>query len=80
MDYYIGQIAIFPYSFAPADWLLCDGALLQIQTNGALYSLIGNKFGGDGRTTFALPNLQGFEMRPGTAYYICTNGIYPTRP
>ncbi len=79
MDYFLGQIELFPYSFAPMGWLLCNGAILQIQQNTALYSLIGTKFGGNGTTTFALPNLQGAEPTPGTGFYICVSGIYPTR-
>lgn len=58
-DYYIGEIRLFPYNKIPRDWHVCDGSLLTIQTNAALYSLLGISFGGDGRTNFALPNLQG---------------------
>jgi microcystin-dependent protein len=58
-DYYIGEIRLFPYNNIPRDWHICDGSVLAIQTNAALYSLIGISFGGDGRSTFALPNLQG---------------------
>lgn len=58
-DYYIGEIRLFPYNNIPRDWHIADGSVLAIQTNAALYSLIGISFGGDGRTTFALPNLQG---------------------
>ena len=79
MDYFLGQIELFPYSFVPYGWLLCNGQLLNIPQQSALYSLIGNKFGGDGRTTFAVPNLQGAEPVPGMGYYICISGIYPTR-
>jgi microcystin-dependent protein len=79
MDYFLGEIEIFPYTFAPVGWLLCNGAILQVQDNTALFALIGNKFGGNGSTTFALPNLQGAEPTPGTAFYICVSGIFPTR-
>ncbi len=79
MDYFIGQIVLFPYSFTPEYWMKCDGRTLNIAQNAALYALIGNKFGGDGRTTFALPNLTGAEPIPDTAYYICISGIFPTR-
>jgi microcystin-dependent protein len=79
MDYFLGQIVCFPYSFVPMGWLLCNGQILQIQQNTALFSLIGTKFGGNGTTTFAIPNLQGAEPQPGTGYYICVSGIYPTR-
>lgn len=79
MDYFLGQIVIFPYNFVPMGWLLCNGQTLQVQQNTALFSLIGNKFGGNGTSTFCVPNLQGAEAVPGTAYYICVSGIYPTR-
>jgi microcystin-dependent protein len=59
MEGYIGEIAIFGGGFAPVGWEFCDGQTLDIQSNPALYSLIGNRFGGDGRITFALPNLNG---------------------
>ena len=53
---YIGQIELLPFTFAPQNWALCEGQLLQISENEALYSLIGTTFGGDGQTTFALPD------------------------
>lgn len=56
---FIGQIAIFPYNFAPRGWAPCDGRLLSIAQNTALFSLIGTTFGGNGTTTFALPDLRG---------------------
>ncbi|MBP7336173.1 phage tail protein [Niveispirillum sp.] len=58
-DYYIGEIRLFPYNNIPRDWHICDGTILPVQNNAALFSLIGNYFGGDGRNNFALPNLQG---------------------
>lgn len=58
-DPFIGEIKILPYSFAPKGWLACDGASLEIAGNMALFSVIGTTYGGDGRTTFQLPNLQG---------------------
>lgn len=79
MDPFVGQIKLFPYDFQPRGWMACAGQLLSIQQNTALYSLIGTKFGGDGRTTFALPNLQGAEPQPGTLYYIALWGIFPSR-
>ena len=48
MDYFLGQIELFPYGFVPMGWLLCNGQILQIQQYSALFSLIGNKFGGNG--------------------------------
>ena len=59
MDNFLAEIRVFPYNFAPKGWAICDGALLPISQNTALFSLLGTTFGGDGRTTFALPNLLG---------------------
>lgn len=58
-DPYIGQIQTFAFNFAPRNWALCDGQLLSISQYTALFSLIGTTYGGDGRTTFALPDLRG---------------------
>lgn len=58
-DFFIGEIRLFPYSRVPEGWARCNGALLPIQKYQALYALIGLAFGGDGKNTFALPNLQG---------------------
>ncbi len=57
-DQFLGEIRIFPFSFAPADWAFCNGQLLPISQNDALFSLLGTYYGGNGTTTFALPNLQ----------------------
>lgn len=59
MDQYLGEIRIFAGNFAPRGWALCNGQLLLIAQNTALFSLLGVTYGGDGKTTFALPNLQG---------------------
>ena len=56
---FIGQIIMFGGNFAPAGWALCDGQLLSISQNSALFSILGTTFGGDGRTTFGLPELRG---------------------
>jgi microcystin-dependent protein len=56
---FIGQIMMFAGSFAPAGWALCDGRLLQISDNDALFKVIGTSYGGDGTVTFALPDLRG---------------------
>lgn len=58
-DPFIAEIRIFAGNFAPRGWSFCNGALLPIAQNTALFSLIGTTYGGDGRTTTALPNLQG---------------------
>ena len=63
---FIAEIRIFAGNFAPRSWAFCDGQLLPISQNTALFSLIGTTYGGDGRTTTALPNLQGrAAMHPG---------------
>ena len=71
---FLGMIALFGFNFAPRGWALCNGQLLQISQNSALFSLLGTMYGGDGRTNFALPNLQGrvpihFGQGPGTSQY-----------
>lgn len=58
-DSYIGEIKMFAGTYAPIGWLFCRGQMLEIRQNQALYAVIGNIYGGDGRTTFALPDLQG---------------------
>jgi microcystin-dependent protein len=58
-DAFTAEIRIVPYTFAPTGWAFCDGQLLAITQNAGLYSLIGNFYGGDGQTTFALPDLRG---------------------
>ncbi len=75
---FIGEIALFPLGWAPDWYALCEGQVLPIAGNEALASLIGNKFGGNGQTTFALPNLKGKEPVPGMRYAMALNGIYPT--
>lgn len=59
MDPFIGQIILFAGNFAPRGWALCQGQLLPISSNSALFSILGTTYGGDGRTTFALPDLRG---------------------
>lgn len=59
MEPFVGEIRLFPFGFTPTGWAACEGQILQIQTNSALFSLLGTQFGGDGRTTFALPDLRG---------------------
>ena len=59
MDYYLGEIRQFAFYFAPRGWALCNGQLMPIQRYSALFALLGTYYGGDGKTTFGLPNLQG---------------------
>ena len=61
MDPFMGQIQSFGFSFAPRGWAKCDGQLVPIAQNAALFSLLGTTYGGDGKTTFALPDLRGRE-------------------
>src|SRR5438445_2136406 len=58
-DQFVAEIRIFPFNFAPKGWALCDGQLLPISQNTALFSLLGTTYGGDGKSTFALPDMQG---------------------
>lgn len=60
-DPFVGEIRIFPFNFAPAGWASCDGQLLPLSQNTALFSLLGTTYGGDGKSNFALPNLNGRE-------------------
>ncbi len=65
-DPFVAEIRIFPFNFAPKGWASCNGQLLPISQNTALFSLLGTVYGGDGKSTFALPNLQGAApMHPG---------------
>ncbi|MDR2333932.1 MAG: tail fiber protein [Burkholderiaceae bacterium] len=65
-DQFVGEIRIFAFNFAPRGWALCQGQLLPISQNTPLFSLLGTTYGGDGKSTFALPDLQGnMPMHPG---------------
>jgi len=65
-DPFIAEIRVFSGNFAPVGWALCNGQLMPIAQNTALFSLLGTSFGGDGKTTFALPDLRGRSpMHPG---------------
>ena len=59
MDGYIGQITMFAGDFAPRGWALCNGQLLSVAQYTSLFAIIGNMYGGDGRSSFALPDLRG---------------------
>ena len=66
MDPFVAEIRIFPFNFAPSGWAFCDGQILPLSQNTALFSLLGTTYGGNGQTNFALPNLQGSApMHPG---------------
>jgi microcystin-dependent protein len=65
-DPFVAEIRIFGFNFAPKGWAFCDGQLLPISQNTALFSLLGTTYGGDGKSTFALPDMQGnAPMHPG---------------
>lgn len=71
---FLGQIAIYGFNFAPRGWAMCNGQILPIAQNTALFSLLGTTYGGNGQTTFALPNLQSrvpihFGQGPGLSSY-----------
>jgi len=72
---FVGEIRTFAFGIVPRGWALCNGQLLQINSNQALYSIIGNRYGGDGRVNFALPNLQGrTPIHMSSSYPIATAG------
>lgn len=77
MDPIIAEIKYFAGNFAPRGWAFCDGQLMQIAPNAALFSLLGTTHGGDGRTTFALPKIEDLN---GCKAIIAVEGLYPSRP
>ncbi len=76
-DYYMGEVIQFAFDFAPPFYLLCDGAAYSIQKYRALFGVIGTTYGGDGVTTFKVPDLTSAETLPGMKYYICDEGDFP---
>ena len=58
-DQFLAEIRIFPFNFAPTGWAFCDGQIMPISQNTALFALLGTTYGGDGKSTFALPDMQG---------------------
>jgi microcystin-dependent protein len=63
---FVAEVRIFPFNFPPTGWAFCDGQLMPISQNTALFSLLGTTYGGDGKSTFAIPNMQGnAPMHPG---------------
>jgi len=66
MDPFVAEIRIFPFNFAPKGWAFCDGQIMPLSQNTALFSLLGTTYGGDGKSNFALPDMQGnAPMHPG---------------
>ncbi|MEU7143311.1 tail fiber protein [Nocardia sp. NPDC046473] len=81
MDPILGQIALLAFGWTPQGWASCEGQILQIGDYQALFSLIGTTYGGDGKSTFALPNLKAqAEAFGGAQFVIAVEGIYPSRP
>ncbi len=77
---FIGEISMFAGSFSPRNFAFCEGQILSISQHSSLFSLLGTTYGGDGRTTFALPNLKEQEKSlNGVRYIISLKGIYPSR-
>ena len=80
---YLGEIRAFGFNFAPEGWAQCNGQLMSIAQTTALFSLLGTTYGGDGRTTFALPDLRtsGIPAGPGITvpYCIALRGNFPSR-
>lgn len=86
-DSYMGYIAMFAGSYPPSGYMDCDGSLLSIVQNSALFSILGNDYGGDGVTTFAVPDLRPRDANGNPVnfvpdkprYCICFRGVYPSR-
>jgi hypothetical protein len=85
---WIGEIVTVPYNFAPRGFVFCEGQELQVSSNQALFALIGTYYGGDGRTTFKLPDTRSLETdaqkklrasRPPFRYAIALTGLFPSR-
>lgn len=76
----LAEVRIFAGTFAPRNWSYCEGQLLNSNQNTALFSILGTTYGGNGHTTFALPDLREAEKNLGGArYIICIQGVYPSR-
>ncbi|WP_019588101.1 phage tail protein [Deinococcus apachensis] len=80
---YVGQVFMFAGEYGPEGAMVADGRLLPIAQNVALFSILGTRYGGDGKTTFALPDLRDVVPRSANGvpvnYFICDVGIYPSR-
>lgn len=80
---FIGQVMLFSGNFCPQGWAPANGQILRISENTALYSLLQDTYGGDGRTTFALPNAKPVTtLKQGAVFTTCIalSGVYPPRP
>lgn len=72
----LGEVKYFAGNFSPRGWAFCNGAMLPIAPNTALFSILGTTYGGDGRTTFALPKIEDLN---GCKAIIALDGVYPSR-
>jgi microcystin-dependent protein len=84
MNTYIGSILLVAFNYAPQGWAFCQGQLMNISQNSALFSLLGTTYGGDGKATFALPNLTGAKAMTDAngnplQWIIALEGLYPPR-
>ncbi len=77
MNPLMGTILLTGFDYAPKGWAVCDGTLVQIQSNTMLFALLGNRYGGDGQTTFGLPKLEAADGI--STYIIATEGVFPPR-
>ena len=75
---FLGQIIPVAFNFPPKNWAFCNGQTLPINQNQAIFALLGTTYGGNGVTTFALPDLRGLAPNNMT-YSICDEGIFPSR-
>lgn len=75
--FHMGEIILVAFDFVPDEFVDCNGQLLAISSNSALFSLLGTTYGGNGTTTFAVPNI---TAPTGMRYIICVVGLYPSRP
>lgn len=80
---FLAEIRLFAGNYAPLGWAFCDGKVVNIvgwSNSEALFALLGTTYGGDGKTTFALPKLDPPPGSPGVRYIIATDGYFPSRP
>ena len=76
---FIGQVQAFACGFAPANWMPCEGQVVPVRENQALYSLLGTRYGGTPHSSFQLPDLRPLSERHGVLYCTCVYGVYPPR-
>ena len=77
---FVGEVRAMPFGFVPQGWAPCDGRLLALGSNPALFSLLGYTYGGDGKSVFALPTLPPLAAKSGTLQYcIAVQGMFPSR-